>query len=161
MVWNLFLSSMVRDLRDYRLEAQDGCVHRAETACLLSEEDWAGGYDDTLEKCRKRVSDANAFLLLAGYWYGSVPPEEDRSITHIEFDEASRKWAHEKFPPMAVLMPEPGSHAAEELRGAAKAILEDPTAQIDQHRGFGARAAGACRSWPRTSSSSTTACWPT
>jgi hypothetical protein len=131
MVWNLFLSSTVRDLKDYRLEVQDACVHKAETACLLSEEDWAGGYDDTVEKCRQRVCNANAFLLLAGYWYGSLPPDKDRSITHIEFDEAFRKWGQDKFPPMAVLMPEPGSHAAEELRGAAKAILEGSHAQID------------------------------
>lgn len=131
MVWNLFLSSTVRDLKDYRLAVQDACVHRAETACLLSEEDWGGGYDDTVEKCRKRVSDANAFLLLAGYWYGSVPPGKDRSITHIEFDEALKKWGQQTFPPMAVLMPEPGSDAAEDLRKAANVILEDPKAQID------------------------------
>ncbi len=125
------LSSTVRDLTDYRLAVQDACVHRAEAACLLSEEDWVSGYDDTVEKCRTRVRDANGFMLLAGYWYGSVPPGKDRSITHIEFDEALRKWGQQKFPPMAVLMPEPGSTAADELRNAAQNILENPESIID------------------------------
>jgi len=67
MILNLFLSSTVKDFKDYRRVVRDVCQHWAESACLLSEEDWLGGYDDTVAKCLKRVQDANAFMLLIGY----------------------------------------------------------------------------------------------
>lgn len=133
MVWNLFLSSTVRDLNDYRRAVRDACRSRAETACLLSEEDWPGGYDDTVAKCEERVRDANAFMLLVGHWYGSIPLGRDRSITHMEFDEAIKKWGKQKFPPMAVMMPRQGSAAEKKLRKAAQSILQTEGVDAMRH----------------------------
>jgi Domain of unknown function (DUF4062)/inactive STAND len=131
--WELFLSSTVRDLKDYRRAVRDACHRKAETTCLLSEEDWSGGYDDTVAKCEERVQRANAFVLLMGYWYGSIPRGKDRSITHIEFDEAFRRWQKNKFPPMAVMTPVPGSAAEKKLRKAAGKILKEQTIDIAWH----------------------------
>jgi hypothetical protein len=131
MTLNLFLSSTVRDLKNYRRAVREACLHKAETACLLGEEDWSGGYDDTVAKCEQRVQQANAFMLLAGYWYGSIAPGKDRSITHIEFDEARKKWKDDKFPPMAVLMPAQGSPAAKKLRLAAQTLMREAKANVD------------------------------
>ena len=121
-VWNLFLSSTVRDLGEYRRAVRDACRSKAETACFLSEDDWSGGYDDTVAKCLSRVREADAFLLLVGHWYGSVPPGYDRSITHIEFDNALAKWRASQNPPLAVMMPAHGSLADKKLRAAASKI---------------------------------------
>jgi hypothetical protein len=45
--WNVFLSSTVKDLKIYRRNIREACRKRAQTLCLPSEEDWAGGYDET------------------------------------------------------------------------------------------------------------------
>ncbi len=129
----LFLSSTVKDLEDYRREVRDVCLHKAQTTCLLSEEDWSGGYDDTVEKCKVLVRNSNAFILLMGYWYGSIPPGEERSITHIEFDQALWRWKRNKFPPMAVMTPAPGSLADKKLREAAQNILKDLKIDCKRH----------------------------
>jgi hypothetical protein len=147
--WNLFLSSTVRDLESYRQAVRDACQHRAETSCFLSEEDWPGGYDDTVAKCEEKIRLANAFMLLMGYWYGSVPTGRDRSITHLEFETARQRWLDEQFPPMAVLMPEEGSDADRELKGLAEDIVRqkglDPAAHEDAISGFRTAVTGSWR----------------
>jgi hypothetical protein len=130
---NLFLSSTVRDLKAYRREIRDACRQKAQTACFLSEEDWSGGYDDTVAKCERRVREADAFLLVVAHFYGSLPPGSDRSITHIEFDGAVKKWSRDKFPPMAVMMPEPGTAVDKALHKAAQALLAEDKADIEKH----------------------------
>jgi len=122
--WSVFLISTVRDLRLYRRAVRDACRRRAQTICLLSEEDWPGGYDETVDKCIRQIASVDGFLLIIGYWYGSVPPDADRSITHLEFDTALKKWREWRSRPMAVLLPAAGSHADRELRKAARQILE-------------------------------------
>ncbi|NJD06936.1 MAG: DUF4062 domain-containing protein [Methylococcaceae bacterium] len=124
MQWNLFLSSTVRDLEAYRRAVQEACRRKADTACQLSEDGWTGGYADTVSKCRQRVAEADGFILLAGYWYGSVPPGCDRSVTHLEFDSALGKWGQQKFPPMAVMMPEEGSRAQRALQLTATRVMK-------------------------------------
>jgi hypothetical protein len=133
-VWNLFLSSTVKDLGEYRRAVRDACRSKAETACFLSEEDWSGGYDDTVAKCGSRVREADAFLLLVGYWYGSIPPGCNRSITHIEFDNAIEKWGANQNPPFAVMMPAHGSLADKKLRAAASKIIAKDRIERTQHR---------------------------
>ena len=133
-VWNLFLSSTVRDLGDYRRAVRDACLHKAQTACLLSEEDWAGGYDKTVDRCVSQVAAANAFVLIVGHWYGSVPRGCDRSITHIEFDNAFRRWENDPDPPMAVMLPEHGSLADKQLRTVAAKIVKKQKIASAAHR---------------------------
>src|SRR5262249_10846657 len=69
----IFLSSTIGDYEKLRREVQEALLKRAECVCFLSE-DWAGGYDATVEKCRQRVLTSEGFMLLFGYWYGSIPP---------------------------------------------------------------------------------------
>jgi Domain of unknown function (DUF4062)/NADPH-dependent FMN reductase len=99
----------------------------------LSEEDWSGGYDDTVAKCEQRVRDADAFMLLVGYWYGSIPPDRHKSITHIEFEQANKKWGNNPFPPVAVMMPVQGSAAEKKLREKAHRILRNEGIDVIGH----------------------------
>jgi Domain of unknown function (DUF4062) len=140
----------VKDFEEFRCEVQTALLKKAETACFLSE-DWLGGYDDTVEKCKQRVLKANGFFLLLGYWYGSIPPGRKRSITHLEFEWANKRWKHLKFPPVAVMVPKEPSEAEKKLKHAAKTILKDKVEkkEIDEHvtllDGFRATVMGSWR----------------
>ncbi|MBL8390818.1 MAG: DUF4062 domain-containing protein [Candidatus Accumulibacter sp.] len=118
----IFLSSTIGDYEDYRREVQNVLLRKAECACFLSE-DWIGGYDATVDKCRQRVCQSAGFILLLGHWYGSVPPGKEQSITHLEFDWARERWQGDPFPKMAVLKPKPGTPADDRLKEEALRIL--------------------------------------
>jgi Domain of unknown function (DUF4062) len=120
----IFLSSTIGDYESFRREVQDVLLKRAECACFLSE-DWIGGYDATVQKCRDRVRQSGGFILLLGYWYGSIPPGKDKSITHLEFEWALERWKGELYPKMAVLKPKPGKKADAQSFGRA-APSQDP-----------------------------------
>ena len=110
----VFLSSTIGDYEAYRREVQDVLLKKAECACFLSE-DWIGGYDATVQKCRDRVCQCGGFILLLGYWYGSIPPGKDKSITHLEFEWALDRWKGDPFPKMALLKPLRGKKADDDL----------------------------------------------
>jgi hypothetical protein len=133
--WSVFLSSTVRDFEEFRREVQIALLKKAEAACFLSE-DWLGGYNDTVETCKSRVLKANGFFLLLGYWYGSIPPGRKRSIIHLEFEWAKKRWKHLKFPPVAVMVPKVPSEAEQKLKHAAGIILKDKVKkkEIDEAR---------------------------
>ena len=118
----IFLSSTIGDYEDYRRAVQDVLLRKAECACFLSE-DWIGGYDATLEKCRQRVCQSAGFILLLGHWYGSIPPGREQSITHLEFEWARERWQGDPFPKMAVLRPKPGTQVDDRLKEEALRIL--------------------------------------
>jgi hypothetical protein len=128
--WNVFVSSTVRDLEVYRDAVSDDLSRYAEAACFLSEK-WVGGLDDTVEKCRVRVHQSDAFMLILGYWYGSIPTGASKSITQIEFETALEKWPGH-FPPVAVMRPREPSDAHDELDRSAKTILDE----LEQTNGF-------------------------
>lgn len=128
MAWSVFLSSTIHDFGQLRYEVQEALLKKAEAACFLSE-DWGGGYDDTVEKCKQGVLGANGFFLLLGYYYGSIPPGQRRSITHLEFEWANEKWRGIKFPPIAVMLPKEPSEAERKLKAAAQGILSVPGTQ--------------------------------
>lgn len=118
----VFVSSTVRDLSAYRAAVQDVLLNRVEVAAYLSEH-WGGGLDDTVQKCRTRLLQADAYLGIFAYWYGSVPPEYGESITHLEFNWAMERWGDAAIPPIAVFMPE--GEADRELRRKAEALFEE------------------------------------
>ena len=128
----IFLSSTIGDYEDFRREVQNVLSRKAECACFLSE-DWIGGYDATVLKCRDRVRQSGGFMLLLGYWYGSIPPDTDKSITHLEFEWALERWKGEPFPKMAVLKPKPGKKADGELKALADKLLPTTQKERDQH----------------------------
>jgi hypothetical protein len=128
----IFLSSTIGDYESFRCEVQDVLLKKAECACFLSE-DWIGGYDATVQKCRDRVQQSGGFLLLLGYWYGSIPPGKDKSITHLEFEWALEKWKGDPYPKMAVLKPKPGKKADRKLRELAGRLLPTTQDERDLH----------------------------
>jgi hypothetical protein len=132
VAWNVFLSSTVRDLKAYRLAIRTACRRHAQTTCLLSEEDWGGGYQDTVAKCLQQLAGSHGYLLVIGHWYGSIPPPgalpagidpDSRSITHLEFDAAISQWRQANPRPMAVMAPAPGRRADKLLKAEARKIL--------------------------------------
>jgi hypothetical protein len=129
VLWEVFLSSTIDDLRPWRGRVKD-VLDKAGMACFPSE-NWASGHQPTLTRCRERFDRANAYVLLLGYWYGSIPPGSDRSVTHIEYDWALARWGGAQTPPMAVLMPAAESAADRKLRDAAERILADPKRHLD------------------------------
>jgi hypothetical protein len=122
--WQVFLSSTIGDFEEYRRAVQDVLLRKAEAAVHLSE-DWPGGYDLILDKCQSRIEGSNGFLLMLGYWYGSVPQGSLKSITHLEFEWAAAKWGAIRFPPMAVFIPRERSPADRELRQRAEELVAE------------------------------------
>ena len=114
-------------LRQLSQAVRDDLAKYAEAVCFLSE-DWVGGFDATVEKCRRRVAAADAFMLLLGHWYGSIPPDSDKSVTHLEFESALDKWRG-NFPPVAVMRPRDTSDADDELSRVAEEILAERALQ--------------------------------
>jgi hypothetical protein len=113
-------------MEKYRRAVETALTKRAEIACFLSE-DWGGGWDDTVKKCRDRVRGSTGFYLLLGHYYGSVIEPSGKSYTHLEFDCARELWAHLPYPPMSVFAAKLETDADNELRAeAAKFIPVDP-----------------------------------
>ena len=125
VLMDIFLSSTVRDYAAYRTEIENVLHKRLEAVTCKLSEDWVGGYDQTVNKCRHRVLSADGYVLLLGFWYGSRPPDCDHSITHLEFKWATGKWRNVPFPPMAVFKPKPSSEAERILQLAARQLLND------------------------------------
>lgn len=132
VTWQIFLSSTIKDLEGYRRSIQEVLLQKAEVVVFLSE-DWPGGYDDTVRKCKERVEGAHGFFLMMGHWYGSIPPDHDKSITHLEFEWALGKWGQTPFPPIAVFRPKPQSPADQELRTAAEPLIATGYAERPRH----------------------------
>lgn len=128
----VFLSSTISDYEDVRRQVKEVLDKKAECACFLSE-DWTGGYDATVQKCHKRVMAANGFMLLLGHWYGSVPPGQEKSITHLEFEWAQQRRKKARFENMAVLRPKPGTRIDKKLRQLAQNIIATGAADPDTH----------------------------
>ncbi len=146
----IFLSSTIMDFEAYRRSVQEVLLQKAEVAVFLSE-DWPGGYDDTVQKCRARVEASHGFFLMMGYWYGSIPPGQQKSITHLEFEWAFGKWGKLPFPPLAVFRPKPQSPADQELRTAAEPLIQKQYPERLQHDSlldsFWSQVAGGLESW--------------
>jgi hypothetical protein len=130
--WVVFLSSTIGDLEEFRQEVKDVLHTRARIACFLSEE-WINTYGATVETCKQRLEEANGFIGIFGYWYGSIPNGYKQSITHLEFTWALKKWASDKPPPIAILMPKSPSDAEKELTASAAKLIPDGKAKQKKH----------------------------
>lgn len=128
----MFVSSTCKDMEAYRRAVEDAITNKAQTACFLSE-DWTGGFDDVVQKCKDRVNGSFGFFLLLGYYYGWIPPAQAVSITHLEFQWAFRRWNRLAYPPMAVFAPKQGSDAETELRAEAGKYIPADSTERDLH----------------------------
>ncbi len=120
-ILSIFLGSTFEDLKDYRKEVKTA-LDKAQVACFLIEE-VAGGYVDTVMKCREELEKATGYIGIFGYWYGSIPPKSKKSITHMEFLWALDKYNGHHDPRMLVLMPEPLSEAEAKLKAKASELI--------------------------------------
>lgn len=131
--WNIFLSSTIKDFKSYRELVAKDLQRYAGAACFPSEQ-WVNGFNDTVALCRTRVLQSDGFILLLGYWYGSVPETathentDGKSITHIEFDCALARWTDDERP-MAVMVPSSPSPAHLYLTEQAELILAEQVAK--------------------------------
>jgi hypothetical protein len=118
----IFVSSTVQDLGAYRTHVKDALQRHSQVAVFLSE-DWTAAYVDVVQLCRERLRQASGYYGIFAYWYGSVPPNEQRSITCLEFDWAQQRWKGDSSPRIAVFLPEPGSSADTELRRRTNELM--------------------------------------
>jgi hypothetical protein len=127
----VFLSSTIGDLGKYR-KGVEAALRKAKVSCFLSE-DWINTFGATVEKCKERLDEANAFIGIFGYWYGSIPNGYKQSITHLEFTWALKKWANENPPPIAILMPKTPSAVAKKLTASAASLIPTSQLTVEQH----------------------------
>ncbi|MDX1983403.1 MAG: DUF4062 domain-containing protein [Bryobacteraceae bacterium] len=123
--FEVFLSSTIEDWKDIRGEISKR-MGRIQIHCPLpGGRGWfPTGHRDVVVECRERVYKANAFLLLVGHWYGSIPDGRQESVTHLEYKTAQERWG-DRNAPIAVILPKSQSRLDEELRGRASEILRE------------------------------------
>jgi hypothetical protein len=129
---SVFLSSTRRDLEAERLRIREKVVKRLRIACTLGEELLAD-YEPTVEKCLAEVDAAAGFIGVFAYWYGSVPPGEQRSITHLEFLRALERQEQKADLPMMILMPKEPSPVKTLLEGRARKFIGKDVAKRKEH----------------------------
>jgi len=80
---------------------------------------------EIVAECRKRVMEADAFVLILGLWYGWIPRGYKHSITHLEFKWARQRWLRVRYPRVFVLVPYVGGTTWRVLRKNAETYLRD------------------------------------
>jgi hypothetical protein len=135
-IQEIFLSSTVQDLHAYRTHVQDALQRHSQIAVFLSG-DWIEGYIDIIQLCRQRLQQASGYYGIFAYWYGSIPPNAQRSITCLEFEWARQRWQGDPAPRIAVFLPEPGSPADIDLSARTDQLLRQSfqsAAKRKQHK---------------------------
>ena len=131
---SVFLSSTRRDLDAERQKIKDKVVGHLQIACLLGEE-MASNYTSTVQECLDKVDEAAGFIGVFAYWYGSIPPNEQCSITHLEFRRALKRMEQSADLPMMILMPKEPSAVKTELEARALQLLGADEARRREHSG--------------------------
>jgi len=129
VVWKLFLSSTIGDLKEYRNAVKDALYQYSQVACFLSET-WLKTHQPAVQVCKDEIHVCAGYIGIFAYWYGSIPQGFSRSHTHLEYDWALEKWQTASKPPMMIFMPEPQSQAERDLREKAAQLI--PTDQQQQ-----------------------------
>ena len=84
----VFVSSTFVDLQSYRLKVQDALV-QLETV-VRGMEQFGSKPGSPVEECLRVVQSCRLYVGIFGMRYGSVPAGHDKSMTHIEYDEAQK-----------------------------------------------------------------------
>ncbi len=96
----IYVSSTSEDLREYRravVEQLGRLGHQ-----VISMEGYTADAHGPVEKCLADVASAEVYVGLFAFRYGSVPSGHDRSVTEMEFREASER----KLPRLIFLVPD-------------------------------------------------------
>lgn len=84
----VFVSSTFTDLQIYRRKIQDALTQLE--AVVRGMEQFGSKPGSPVEECLKVVQSCQLYVGVFGMRYGSVPDGQDKSMTHIEYDEAQR-----------------------------------------------------------------------
>ena len=130
----VFVSSTVFDLEDYRKAVREDLITYTDLNSVLLNEDWRGAwFDDVVERCKENVLKSEGFLGIFAYYYGSIPPNYDQSITHLEFLWAMNKWEVHTTPLVAIFMPHELGAASVELKSRAQIAIDNQDATYQQN----------------------------
>jgi hypothetical protein len=84
----VFVSSTFTDMQVYRRKVQDALTQLE--AVVRGMEQFGSKPGSPVEVCQRVVQSCQLYLGVFGMRYGSVPEGHDKSMTHIEYDEAQR-----------------------------------------------------------------------
>jgi hypothetical protein len=82
----IYISSTYEDLKPYR-EAVYNTLRQWEIDAIAME-DYVASDKRPLDKCLEDISQCNVYIGLFAWKYGYVPPGENKSITHLEYERA-------------------------------------------------------------------------
>jgi hypothetical protein len=120
---DVFLSSTVQDLKEYRLRVRDA-LRVSSIHCELGEE-WSGSYGSTVDLVSSKLHQSRSYYGIFAHYYGSVPPGRSESITIMEFRWAQKRWGQDRPPRIAIFVPRRGSTADGKLKDLARQLLAD------------------------------------
>jgi Domain of unknown function (DUF4062) len=84
----VFVSSTFTDMQVYRRKVQDALTQLE--AVVRGMEQFGSKPGSPVEECLTVVQSCQLYVGIFGMRYGSVPDGHDKSMTHIEYDEAQR-----------------------------------------------------------------------
>lgn len=131
-VGSVFLSSTFSDFREYRDRVAEDLNKLVGLFCPLIDYEVIGRVD-VIEACKQRVFASHIFMGFFAYWYGSIPPGHNKSITQMEFEWATIKMDGVSSRPMIVFEPKPDSHADKELREKATHLITNAGYDAGEH----------------------------
>jgi uncharacterized protein DUF4062 len=82
----VYLSSTLNDLGPERVAVKEVLTGEA-----IVKESYRANEGDLTESCREDVAGSDLYIGILGLRYGFIPPKETKSITHIEYEEATAK----------------------------------------------------------------------
>lgn len=59
--------------------------------CLMIQ-DWPDGHWDVVEVCHNKIDESYGYMGIFVYYYGSIPPGQTLSITHLEYHWVQEEW---------------------------------------------------------------------
>ena len=85
----IYISSTFQDLQEERLAAAQAIRRLRHEA--LAMEDYVAEEQVPLDKCLADIRGCQAFIGIYAFRYGYVPEGYDKSITHLEYEEAGQR----------------------------------------------------------------------
>src|SRR5450755_2945526 len=82
----VFVSSTFTDMQAYRRKIQDALTQLE--AVVRGMEQFGSKPGSPVEECLRAVDSCQLYVGIFGMRYGSVPDGYDKSMTHLEYDEA-------------------------------------------------------------------------
>lgn len=84
----VYVSSSVSDLRDARAAVIEAVVRSGCEAVAM--ESYGADSRPPVERCLLDVASCEVYVGIVAWRYGSCPPGEEKSFTHLEYEEAAR-----------------------------------------------------------------------